>query len=234
MNAEQKKILIVEDDFNFGNILKDYLILNDYFVVLAKNGIEGMEKFQKENFDLCILDVMMPFKDGFTLGKEIREKNETIPLFFLSAKTLKEDVLRGFKIGADDYLTKPFDSEVLLAKIKAILNRKNFFNVPESDVYEFEIGKFKFNSKLRFLTYCEEESVKLSPKENQLLRLLVLHVNDLLPRELALNKIWRDDNYFTSRSMDVYIAKLRKYLKTDAKVEILNIHGEGFRLVVGQ
>lgn len=234
MNAEQKKILIVEDDFNFGNILKDYLILNDYFVVLAKNGIEGMEKFQKENFDLCILDVMMPFKDGFTLGKEIREKNETIPLFFLSAKTLKEDVLRGFKIGADDYLTKPFDSEVLLAKIKAILNRKNFFNVPESDVYEFEIGKFKFNSKLRFLTYGGEESVKLSPKENQLLRLLVLHVNDLLPRELALNKIWRDDNYFTSRSMDVYIAKLRKYLKTDAKVEILNIHGEGFRLVVGQ
>lgn len=234
MNAEQKKILIVEDDFNFGNILKDYLILNDYFVVLAKNGIEGMEKFQKENFDLCILDVMMPFKDGFTLGKEIREKNEKIPLFFLSAKTLKEDVLRGFKIGADDYLTKPFDSEVLLAKIKAILNRKNFFNVPESDLYEFEIGKFKFNSKLRFLSYVDKEPVKLSPKENQLLRLLMLHVNDLLPRELALNKIWRDDNYFTSRSMDVYIAKLRKYLKSDSNVEILNIHGEGFRLVVGQ
>jgi DNA-binding response OmpR family regulator len=177
---------------------------------------------------------MMPFKDGFTLGKEIREKNETIPLFFLSAKTLKEDVLRGFKIGADDYLTKPFDSEVLLAKIKAILNRKNFFNVPESDVYEFEIGKFKFNSKLRFLSYVDKEPVKLSPKENQLLRLLMLHVNDLLPRELALNKIWRDDNYFTSRSMDVYIAKLRKYLKSDSNVEILNIHGEGFRLVVGQ
>lgn len=234
MTAEQKKILIVEDDFNFGNILKDYLILNDYFVVLAKNGIEGMEKFQKEDFDLCILDVMMPFKDGFTLGKEIREKNENIPLFFLSAKTLKEDVLRGFKIGADDYLTKPFDSEVLLAKIKAILNRKNFFNVPESDIYEFEIGKFKFNSKLRFLTYDGEEPVKLSPKENQLLRLLVLHINDLLSRKLALNKIWRDDNYFTSRSMDVYIAKLRKYLKTDRKVEIINIHGEGFRLVVGQ
>ena len=232
MNVEQKKILIVEDDFNFGNILKDYLILNDYFVVLAKNGIEGMEKFQKENFDLCILDVMMPFKDGFTLGKEIREKNEIIPLFFLSAKSLKEDVLRGFKIGADDYLTKPFDSEVLLAKIKAILNRKNLLNVPESDVYEFDIGKFKFNSKLRFLSFGEEDPVKLSPKENQLLRLLVLHVNDLLSREIALNKIWRDDNYFTSRSMDVYIAKLRKYLKKDSGVEILNIHGEGFRLVV--
>ena len=230
--AEQKKILIVEDDFNFGNILKDYLILNDYNVVLAKNGIEGMEKFQKENFDLCILDVMMPFKDGFTLGKEIREKNENIPLFFLSAKTLKEDVLRGFKIGADDYLTKPFDSEVLLAKIKAILNRKNFVNIPESENFEFEIGKFSFNSKLRFLTHGEEDSIKLSPKENQLLRLLVLHINDLLPREMALNKIWRDDNYFTSRSMDVYIAKLRKYLKPDESVEILNIHGEGFRLVV--
>lgn len=230
--AEQKKILIVEDDFNFGNILRDYLILNDYNVVLAKNGIEGMEKFEKENFDLCILDVMMPFKDGFTLGKEIREKNENIPLFFLSAKTLKEDVLRGFKIGADDYLTKPFDSEVLLAKIKAILNRKNFVNIPESKNFEFEIGKFSFNSKLRFLTYGEEDSIKLSPKENQLLRLLVLHINDLLPREMALNKIWRDDNYFTSRSMDVYIAKLRKYLKPDESVEILNIHGEGFRLVV--
>jgi DNA-binding response OmpR family regulator len=131
-------------------------------------------------------------------------------------------------------LTKPFDSEVLLAKIKAILNRKNFFNVPESDIYEFVIGKFQFNSKLRFLTLDGEETAKLSPKENQLLRLLVLHINDLLPRELALNKIWRDDNYFTSRSMDVYIAKLRKYLKTDSNVVILNIHGEGFRLVVNK
>ncbi|OUW76727.1 MAG: DNA-binding response regulator [Flavobacteriaceae bacterium TMED212] len=231
-SSDKKKILIVEDDFNFGNILKDYLILNDYSIVLAKNGIEGMEKFQKENFDLCILDVMMPFKDGFTLGKEIREKNENIPLFFLTAKTLKEDVLKGFKIGADDYLTKPFDSDVLLAKIKATLNRKNFFNIPESDVHEFEIGKFKFNSKLRFLSYGKENSVKLSPKENQLLRLLVLNINDLLVREKALNKIWRDSNYFTSRSMDVYIAKLRKYLKLDNNVEILNIHGEGFRLVV--
>ncbi len=232
MTVEQKKILIVEDDFNFGNILKDYLILNDYFVILAKNGIEGMEKFQKENFDLCILDVMMPYKDGFTLGKEIREKNERVPLFFLSAKTLKEDVLRGFKIGADDYLTKPFDSEVLLAKIKATLNRKIYLNLPESDVFEFDIGKFKFNSKLRFLSFGENKPIKLSPKENQLLRLLALKINDLLLRETALIKIWRDDNYFTSRSMDVYIAKLRKYLKLDSRVQIINIHGEGFRLVV--
>jgi len=232
MNTEKKKILIVEDDSNFGNILKDYLMLNDYQVVLAKNGIEGMEKFLKDSFDLCILDVMMPFKDGFSLGKEIREQNENIPLFFLSAKTLKEDVLRGFKIGADDYLSKPFDSEVLLAKIKAILNRKNFVSIPDSENYEFTIGKFRFNSKLRFLNFEEEEPIKLSPKENQLLRLLVIHINDLLPREIALNKIWRDDNYFTSRSMDVYIAKLRKYLKLDPNVEILNIHGEGFRLIV--
>ena len=232
MTVEQKKILIVEDDFNFGNILKDYLILNDYFVILAKNGIEGMEKFQKENFDLCILDVMMPYKDGFTLGKEIREKNERVPLFFLSAKTLKEDVLRGFKIGADDYLTKPFDSEVLLAKIKATLNRKIYLNLPESDVFEFDIGKFKFNSKLRFLSFGENKPIKLSPKENQLLRLLALKINDLLLRETALIKIWRDDNYFTSRSMDVYIAKLRKYLKLDSRVQIINIHGEGFRLIV--
>tara|TARA_B100001175_G_C19511558_1_gene644261 strand:- start:2798 stop:3502 length:705 start_codon:yes stop_codon:yes gene_type:complete len=232
MKVEQKKILIVEDDYNFGKILKDYLILNDYFVILAKNGIEGMEKFEKENFDLCILDVMMPFKDGFTLGKEIREKNEKIPLFFLSAKTLKEDVLKGFKIGADDYLTKPFDSDVLLAKIKATLNRNTYINVPESEAYEFEIGMFKFNSKLRFLSYGEKEPINLSPKENQLLRLLVLKINDILLRETALIKIWRDDNYFTSRSMDVYIAKLRKYLKLDSRVEIVNIHGEGFRLVV--
>ena len=232
MITEPKKILIVEDDFNFGNILKDYLILNDYSVVLAKNGIEGYEKFLKDSYDMCILDVMMPYKDGFTLAKEIREMNENIPLIFLTAKTLKDDVLRGFKIGADDYLTKPFDSEVLLAKIKAILNRRNFVNIPESENYEFVIGKFKFNSKLRSLTIDGDQSIKLSPKENQLLRLLVLHVNDLLPRELALNKIWRDDNYFTSRSMDVYIAKLRKYLKADQAVEILNIHGEGFRLVV--
>lgn len=226
-----KKILIVEDDTNFGNILKEYLSLNDYEIALAKNGIEGFEKFKKEAFDLCILDVMMPYKDGFTLAKEIREINDLVPIFFLSAKHLKEDVLKGFKVGADDYLTKPFDSEVLLAKIKAILSRSNTpASLPE-DVFEFQFSAFSFNSKLRFLTYNDQKPIKLSPKESQLLKLLVLHVNDLLPREVALNKIWRDDNYFTSRSMDVYIAKLRKYLSADKKVQILNIHGEGFRLV---
>ena len=232
MNTNLKKILIVEDDVNFGSILKDYLILNDYDVSLAKNGIEGLQKFNKYTFDLCILDVMMPYKDGFTLAKEIREKNEEVPLVFLTAKNLKDDVLRGFKAGADDYLSKPFDSEVLLAKIKAIINRKNIKNIAEVDIFEFTLGKFSYNSKLRFLNIASQEPLKLSPKENQLLKLLVIYVNDLLPREVALNKIWRDDNYFTSRSMDVYIAKLRKYLKADDNVQIINIHGEGFRLVV--
>ncbi len=231
MKFSNKKILLVEDDPNFGSILKDYLSLNDYEITLAKNGIEGFEKFKKADHDLCILDVMMPYKDGFTLAKEIREKNDQIPIIFLTAKNLKEDMLKGFKVGADDYLTKPFDSDVLLAKIKAILNRKTITKSPESDMFEFSFGNFSFNSKLRFLKFKQEEPVKLSPKENHLLRLLVLHINDLLSRDLALNKIWRDDNYFTSRSMDVYIAKLRKYLSKDENVQILNIHGEGFRLI---
>ncbi|WP_430413204.1 response regulator transcription factor [Kordia sp.] len=232
MEIQNKKILLVEDDPNFGTVLKDYLSMNDYDVVHAKNGMEGFEKFKKDNYDLCILDVMMPYKDGFTLAKEIREKNTEVPIIFLTAKALKEDVMKGYKVGADDYLNKPFDSEVLLMKIKAIMQRKTSDSVADSKQFEFVIGRFSLNSKLRFLTFDTEEPIKLSPKENELLRLLALHENDLMPRELALTKIWRDDNYFTSRSMDVYIAKLRKYLKRDEDVEILNIHGEGFRLVV--
>ncbi len=229
---ETKKILLVEDDPNFGSVLRDYLVINDFEVVLAKNGMEGFEKFKKGTYDLCILDVMMPYKDGYTLAREIREKNQEVPIIFLTAKTLKEDVLKGYKVGADDYLNKPFDSEVLLMKIKAIMQRKASDAKPDSTLFEFQIGKFHLNSKLRFLTFENEESIKLSPKESELLKMLALHVNDLMPRELALTKIWRDDNYFTSRSMDVYIAKLRKYLKKDERVEILNIHGEGFRLVI--
>lgn len=232
METENKKILLVEDDPNFGSILKDYLMLNDFNVTLAKNGMEGFEKFKKDTYDLCILDVMMPYKDGYTLAKEIREKNKEVPIVFLTAKSMKEDVLKGYKVGADDYLNKPFDSEVLLMKIKAIMQRKSTDTKSESTQFEFEIGKFHLNSKLRFLTIEGQEPIKLSPKENELLKLLALFENDLMPRELALTKIWRDDNYFTSRSMDVYIAKLRKYLKLDDQVEILNIHGEGFRLVV--
>jgi DNA-binding response OmpR family regulator len=229
---ETKKILLVEDDPNFGSVMRDYLVINDFEVVLAKNGMEGFEKFKKGTYDLCILDVMMPYKDGYTLAREIREKNQEVPIIFLTAKTLKEDVLKGYKVGADDYLNKPFDSEVLLMKIKAIMQRKASDAKPDSTLFEFQIGKFHLNSKLRFLTFENEEPIKLSPKESELLKMLALHVNDLMPRELALTKIWRDDNYFTSRSMDVYIAKLRKYLKKDERVEILNIHGEGFRLVI--
>ena len=168
-----KSILLVEDDPNFGRILKDYLTINNYDVSLAVNGIEGFEKFNRSEFDLCILDIMMPFKDGLTLAREIREVNDVIPLIFLTAKNLKDDVLKGYKIGADDYLTKPFDSEILLAKIKSILNRKPNVNVEEKDVFEFDFGDFNFNSKLRILTHKEGESYKLSPKENQLLKMLV-------------------------------------------------------------
>ena len=232
MENENKKILLVEDDPNFGSILKDYLILNDFDVTLAKNGMEGFEKFKKDTFDLCILDVMMPYKDGYTLAKEIREKNKEVPLIFLTAKSMKDDVLKGYKVGADDYLNKPFDSEVLLMKIRAIIQRKSSEVKADATKFEFIIGNFHLNSKLRFLTYKDTEPIKLSPKENELLKMLAVYENDLMPRELALTKIWRDDNYFTSRSMDVYIAKLRKYLKMDDEVEILNIHGEGFRLVV--
>ena len=232
METENKKILLVEDDPNFGTVLKDYLTMNDYNVVHDKNDMEGFEKFKKDDYDLCILDVMMPYKDGFTLAKEIREKNQDVPIIFLTAKAMKEDVLKGYKVGADDYLNKPFDSEVLLMKIKAIIQRKAKDSIADSKEFEFQIGNFFLNSKLRFLTFHKENPVKLSPKENELLRLLALHKNDLMPRELALIKIWRDDNYFTSRSMDVYIAKLRKYLNKEDDVEIINIHGEGFRLVV--
>ena len=234
MKNNNKNILLVEDDLNFGAVLNDFLKLHSYNVILAKNGIEGLEKFKKNQFGLCILDVMLPFKDGFTLGKEIREIDKDVPLFFLTAKTLKDDVLKGYKIGADDYLTKPFDSDILLLKIKSIFKRKKLNAAQENIEFEFQFADFKFNSKLRTLQFQSEPSVKLSPKENELLRMLLNHLNDLMPRELALVKIWNDDNYFTSRSMDVYIAKIRKYLSKDTRVEIENIHGEGFRMFVNK
>ena len=227
-----KKILLVEDDPNFGTVLKDYLALNDYNVTHAKDGIEGLIMFKNSDFDLCILDVMMPRKDGFSLAQDIRVSNKEVPIIFLTAKTLKEDVLKGYSVGADDYLNKPFDSEVLLYKIKAILQRKELDKTAESEQFEFNIGQFFFNSKLRHLSEgVDGDPQKLSPKESKLLRMLAIHKNDLMPRELALTKIWRDDNYFTSRSMDVYIAKLRKYLDKDVSLKIINVHGEGFRLM---
>ena len=233
MIAAKKKILLVEDDQNFGTILRDYLELHGYEVVLARNGVEGGEKFGKEEFSICLLDVMMPYKDGFTLAKEIRKSDTTIPIIFLTAKSMKDDVIKGYNLGADDYLTKPFDSDVLLLKMKAMFERmeQNVVNLDKAK-HLFTIGKFKFNAKLRELTHDATPVVKLSPKEGALLQLLALHQNDLMPRELALKKIWRDDTYFTSRSMDVYIAKLRKHLKADSSIVISNIHGEGFRMSV--
>ncbi len=231
-----QKILLVEDDPNFGDVLRSYLEMNDYDVKLATDGVAGLEAYRKEKFDLCIFDVMMPKKDGFTLAKDIREKDSEVPIIFLTAKTMKEDVLQGFKIGADDYISKPFNSEELLYRIQAIMKRSQSKPDPNEEIKEFEIGKYHFNYPLRILTYNgedgEQEKDKLSPKEAQLLRMFCLYMNDILPRSEALTKIWNEDNYFTARSMDVFVTKLRKYLKRDANIEIVNIHGNGFQLLV--
>jgi two-component system OmpR family response regulator len=229
METAKPKILLCEDDTNLGMVLKNYLELNDYDVVLERDGRLGLAAFQREKFDICLLDVMMPNVDGFTLAEEIRDINPDVPLFFLSAKTMKDDIIQGYKLGADDYITKPFDSEVLLLKIKAILKRNEELHKEEVNA-EFDLGKYHFNPRLRELTF-EGKIQTLSPKENELLKMLSEYKNDLLPREAALKKIWGSDTYFNGRSMDVYIAKLRKYLKEDTTIEIVNIHGNGFRLV---
>ena len=229
MEATKPKILLCEDDTNLGMVLKNYLELNDYDVILERDGRLGLAAFQREKFDICLLDVMMPNMDGFTVAEEIRDINPDMPLFFLSAKTMKEDIIQGYKLGADDYITKPFDSEVLLHKIKAILKRNEEMHREEANA-EFDLGKYHFNPRLRELV-VNGKTQTLSPKENELLKMLSEYKNDLLPREAALKKIWGSDTYFNGRSMDVYIAKLRKYLKEDPKLEIVNIHGNGFRLV---
>ena len=229
-DKKKYKILLCEDDSNLGLVLKNFLELNDYDVTLERDGRLGLGAFQREKFDLCLLDVMMPNVDGFTLAEEIRDIDPDVPLFFLSAKTLKEDILQGYRLGADDYITKPFDSDVFMHKIKAIIKR-NEEDHKVTDNIEFELGAYHFNPKLRELKIKETTQV-LSPKENELLKMLAEYKNDLLTREKALKKIWGSDTYFNGRSMDVYIAKLRKYLKEDSTIEIVNIHGNGFRLVV--
>lgn len=230
MEPVKPQILLCEDDTNLGMVLKNYLELNDYNVTLERDGKLGLAAFQREKFDLCLLDVMMPNMDGFTLAEEIRDVNPDVPLFFLSAKTMKEDIIQGYKLGADDYITKPFDSEVLLHKIKAILKRNEELHREEVNA-EYDLGKYHFNPRLRELI-IDGKTQTLSPKENELLKMLSEYKNDLLSREVALKKIWGSDTYFNGRSMDVYIAKLRKYLKEDPALEIVNIHGNGFRLVV--
>ena len=229
---KKKKILLVEDDNNFGSILRDYLTLHSYETTLAKNGIEGLEKFKRYNYDLCILDVMMPFKDGFSLASDIRLINQEVPLIFLTAKSLKEDVIKGFKIGADDYLIKPFDSEILLFKIKSIFKRKISLKRGTDNKVDYIFSSYRYNSKFRELQFKNDKPISLSPKEGKLLTLLLDNMNDLTTREEALIKIWNDDNYFTSRSMDVYVTKIRKYLGKDPKIKIENIHGKGFRFSI--
>jgi two-component system, OmpR family, response regulator len=224
---KRNRILLVEDDPNFGSILKSYLELNDFEVVLKADGKQGLSGFRSGPFDICILDVMMPEMDGFTLAREIRKMNSEIPLIFLTARTLKSDVIEGFRTGADDYITKPFDSELLLYKIKAILKRSP--KEEENTQTTFKIGKFTFNYTLRDLV-SGDESYHLSPKEAELLRMLCTARGGVLLRKDALERIWEADNYFTTRSMDVFIARLRKYLKNDPSIEIINIHGNGFRL----
>ena len=223
------RILLVEDDQSFGVVLKDYLMMNDYDVTLAVDGELGLKAFMEDEYDLCIFDVMMPKNDGFSLAEDVKKINKNMPIIFLTARNMKEDILKGYQLGADDYITKPFDTELLLYKIKAILQRSVVLEEEEQE--HFEISNIIFDSVLRQLKVNDKE-YKLSPKENELLKMLCLHRTDFMPRDLALRKIWKKENYFTARSMDVYIAKLRKILKDDDGLEIINVHGEGFRLLI--
>jgi DNA-binding response OmpR family regulator len=225
----KQNIFLVEDDLSFGAVLKSYLELNDYEVTWVDDGKPAVDKFNAGSYHICILDVMLPHIDGFSIAREIRKLNREIPLIFLTAKTLKEDILKGYNLGADDYITKPFDTEVLLCKIRAILQRQSQKTAANQSVYN--IGMYRFDTKLREIVSSETRQ-RLSPKEADLLKLLCQSQNELLPRETALRKIWGEDGYFTARSMDVFITKLRKYLAGDPNIEIKNIHGSGFLLEV--
>ncbi len=224
------RILLCEDDQNLGMLLSEYLTAKGFDTTLAVDGAEGLKLFKREHYDFVILDVMMPNKDGFTVAKEIREDDRHTPILFLTAKSMKEDTLEGFKAGADDYMTKPFSMEELLVRINAIMRRSAPLPVDGDEVTEFAIGKYRFDYNRQRITLDSEEE-KLTTKENELLYLLCKNKNGLLERNFALNAIWGDDNYFNGRSMDVYIAKLRKHLKDDAEIEIINVHGKGFKLL---
>ena len=225
---EKIKILLAEDDTNLGMLLKEYLRAKGFETVLCEDGEIAYERFLNEPFDICIFDVMMPKKDGFTLAKEVRQINSEIPIIFLTAKSMKEDVLEGFKLGADDYMSKPFSMEELTFRIEAILRRVRGKKNKESNIYK--IGKFTFDTQKQILA-TEGKQTKLTTKESELLGLLCAHANEILQRDFALKTIWIDDNYFNARSMDVYITKLRKHLKEDDSIEIINIHGKGYKLI---
>lgn len=227
--TQKPHIFLVEDDLSFGAVLKSYLEINDFDVDWVDDGQHAFSQFKKSDYEICILDVMLPNVDGFTIAAEIRKINTEIPILFLTAKNLREDVLKGYKTGADDYITKPFDTEVLIFKLKAILKRHSGNPQKESDFYQ--IGSYFFDFKLRTIEH-DHSKQKLSPKEAELLKMLCDNQNELLPRETALKKIWGDDGYFTARSMDVYLTKLRKLFAEDSSVEIRNIHGSGFMLEI--
>ncbi len=231
MNTKKHKVLLVEDDVNFGSVLKDYLQMNGYIVDLAPNGNLGWNRFNNDVYDLAVLDVMMPEKDGFSLADDIRRSGSEIPIVFLTARTLKEDIIKGFKLGADDYIIKPFDTEVLLFKLKAMLNRSSNDVSTGEGVDEYTIGKYTFKYSSRELI-AGAESKRLSPKEADLLKLLVNHIDKVLPREKALLKLWGNSNYFNARSMDVFVTRLRKHLQDEPTVEIVNIHGKGYRFTI--
>lgn len=227
---ETQKILLCEDDENLGMLLREYLLAKGYDAELCTDGEAGYDAFIHGKYNLCVFDVMMPKKDGFTLAREIREINQDVPIVFLTAKTLKDDILEGFKIGADDYLTKPFSMEELTFRIEAILRRTRVKPTREQAVYT--ICNYTFDTLKQTLTHSNGTTKKLTTKESELLSLLCANANEVLQRDYALKCIWVDDNYFNARSMDVYITKLRKLLKEDyPEVEIINIHGKGYKLV---
>ncbi|MEQ8478851.1 response regulator transcription factor [Fulvivirga sp.] len=226
--ADKQRVLLVEDDPNLGQILKEYLELKGFQTTLARDGQEGLEKFKVGQFVLCILDVMMPKKDGFELAGELKNIDSNIPVIFLTAKAMKEDAIKGLTLGADDYITKPFSMEELLLRIKAILKRTN--QQPPELAEEVQLGNYTFHPDKRELA-LNGSARSLTTKENELLKMFVSHKNQVLSRKTALQHIWGDDSYFNARSMDVYVAKLRKYLNQDDSLQILTIHGEGFKLV---
>ena len=226
------KLLVVEDDPNLGDILKEYLEMKGYEPTLCRDGEEGWNKFKKDKYDLCLLDIMMPKKDGFTLAKEIKKVQEDLPILFLTAKNQKDDIIEGLKIGADDYLTKPFSMEELLLRITAILRRTQK-STEISALKTYTFGDFVLHYDEQFIEGPEGKH-KLTSKENELIRLLASEINKLVNRSHALKQIWGDDSYFNARSMDVYLSKIRKILKDDPKVQIITIHGEGFKMIVGE
>ena len=230
MENEKIKILLAEDDRNLGTILRTYLEAKGFAPRLCVNGVEALEVFSKESFDFCVVDVMMPLKDGFALAKDIRKVDNQIPILFLTAKSLEEDKLKGFQAGGDDYLTKPFSMEELLARIEAILRRSAKTTDGKTDKGTFTFGNFVFDYNHQNLLLNGADQ-KLTSKEAELLKILCEHENQVVDRSFALNRIWQNDSYFNARSMDVYIAKIRKYLKDDPSVELINVHGIGFKLV---